>query len=406
MKILLIYPVDISVEKKWNGITTHTHLTAEYLAKLGHNVTLLLPGKRNNTKQVNSYTLKRLQTGLGSKKILMRLWLALFSNRLRYFNHQFIWALHVYKFLRKARHYDIIETSDWGSSTFFVSILLRDKVIIRLHRSTYIYRKDNHLPINLDNRLISFLETTSILFSTALTAPTKHIFSCYPLELAYARFRHKPIRKIPYGVTINPRSGSAKTSAPPFLLTVGRVEHAKGQHILIQALIHALPQCPSLNIIIIGEDTHMYTHHKYHSYKNYLQKTVNKHKLNNNVSILAPVARHQLHKYYRDCLAVVVPSVGNENQPLVMLEAMSFGKPVIASNAGGITETIKDKINGLIFRQNDPLDLSQKMITLVKNPSLQKKLANTSLKLVSNYDIHLAAQKTANFYSEILKRSK
>ena len=78
----------------------------------------------------------------------------------------------------------------------------------------------------------------------------------------------------------------------------------------------------------------------------------------------------------------VLPSL-SEGLPNVVLEALSTGLPVIASNVGGINEVITEEVNGLLFKPGDPEDLAKAILRVVKNPSLfnnMKKNARESIK--------------------------
>lgn len=68
--------------------------------------------------------------------------------------------------------------------------------------------------------------------------------------------------------------------------------------------------------------------------------------------------------------ALVVPSVWYENSPLTIQEAQIAGVPVIASNAGGMAELVRDGIDGLLFQLGDPRDLRRVMASVIQNPAL------------------------------------
>lgn len=65
---------------------------------------------------------------------------------------------------------------------------------------------------------------------------------------------------------------------------------------------------------------------------------------------------------------VVVPSVWYENLPNVVLEAMAFGKPVIASRLGSLIDTVHDGQTGLLFEAGNCRDLASKIDFLLSNP--------------------------------------
>jgi glycosyltransferase involved in cell wall biosynthesis len=69
-----------------------------------------------------------------------------------------------------------------------------------------------------------------------------------------------------------------------------------------------------------------------------------------------------------EVMAVVVPSRWNENQPMVVLEAMSCGRPVIASRIGGIPELIEDGTDGHLVPPNDPRYLAGVLRDLLADP--------------------------------------
>ena len=71
---------------------------------------------------------------------------------------------------------------------------------------------------------------------------------------------------------------------------------------------------------------------------------------------------------------IVLCSVCYEGFPVVLVEAMLRGKPVIASHLGGIPEVVADGITGLLFEADNTTDLEQKIKFLWKNPKLCRKM--------------------------------
>ena len=85
------------------------------------------------------------------------------------------------------------------------------------------------------------------------------------------------------------------------------------------------------------------------------------------------------------CDVLVVPSVSDEDFPNVILIAMMFGKPVIASDIGGISEMIEDKEggNGYVVRPGNPVILADRMYKLLKSPLLRESMSKRSFQLFS-----------------------
>jgi glycosyltransferase involved in cell wall biosynthesis len=74
-----------------------------------------------------------------------------------------------------------------------------------------------------------------------------------------------------------------------------------------------------------------------------------------------------------DC--TIVPSVWWENAPLVIQEAQMQGRPVIASNIGGMAEMVADDVNGLTVTPNDPRALAAAMRRMAEEPALRQRLS-------------------------------
>jgi glycosyltransferase involved in cell wall biosynthesis len=64
-----------------------------------------------------------------------------------------------------------------------------------------------------------------------------------------------------------------------------------------------------------------------------------------------------------------------ENTPFVVLEAFAAGRPVIASDLGGLSELVKDGVNGRTFRAGDPGALMNVLHDFEDDPGLLPRLA-------------------------------
>jgi glycosyltransferase involved in cell wall biosynthesis len=88
---------------------------------------------------------------------------------------------------------------------------------------------------------------------------------------------------------------------------------------------------------------------------------------------------------------VVVPSLWEEPFGRVVVEAMSFGIPVIASNLGGLKDIVIDGKTGYLVDPEDKIKWKEKILCLVDNPELREKMGNEALKEVKKYDIKVIA---------------
>ncbi|NEV62212.1 glycosyltransferase family 4 protein [Thiorhodococcus minor] len=88
---------------------------------------------------------------------------------------------------------------------------------------------------------------------------------------------------------------------------------------------------------------------------------------------LGYLAGAALEDSIRRASVIVVPSEWLENCPMSILEAMAFGKPVIASEIGGIPELVANGETGLLFPAKDEAALREHLLTLMRNPDLRSR---------------------------------
>lgn len=87
---------------------------------------------------------------------------------------------------------------------------------------------------------------------------------------------------------------------------------------------------------------------------------------------------NDLVKISSECLCVVCPAIWYENMPNVILEAFAYGKPVIATNIGSLSEIVHHEQNGLLFNRNDDKDLANCIRRVYTDYDLRNKLGNNA----------------------------
>jgi glycosyltransferase involved in cell wall biosynthesis len=119
-------------------------------------------------------------------------------------------------------------------------------------------------------------------------------------------------------------------------------------------------------------------------------------------SILGPVDRANMSYLYAKAEMLVLPSF-IESFPLCVLEAMSCGTPVIASNVGGLPEIITSGQDGLLFEAGQPSQLAANIIYLLENKSKARNIASKGMEKVhEKFSAKKMAADTLNVYREIL----
>lgn len=88
------------------------------------------------------------------------------------------------------------------------------------------------------------------------------------------------------------------------------------------------------------------------------------------VAFLGRLSRDALHQLIRSVAAVVLPSRWYENQPMIVLEALACGVPVVGTAMGGTPELIDDGVHGRLVPPDDPVALAGALNELLAEPAV------------------------------------
>ncbi|MBA2701939.1 MAG: glycosyltransferase family 4 protein, partial [Chloroflexi bacterium] len=104
------------------------------------------------------------------------------------------------------------------------------------------------------------------------------------------------------------------------------------------------------------------------------------------VTVLSDLAHADVMRAWQGALFGVAPSIWPDPLPGVIREAMSAGRPVIGSRAGGIPDIIVDEQNGLLVEPGDEAGLAGAMARLIEDDQLRERLGARAMADVAEYD--------------------
>jgi glycogen synthase len=160
----------------------------------------------------------------------------------------------------------------------------------------------------------------------------------------------------------------AKTSEQTQLLFVGRLESRKGIDVLLAVAPRVLKKYPDAILNIVGDDTIPKADGS--TYRSEFEKLKIPSSIRNRIIFHGRVEEEYLRQFYRECDVLVAPS-RYESFGLIFLEALVFGKPVIACDAGGGPEVIKAKETGLLVKPGDEKSLEKALVRLLASSDLR-----------------------------------
>jgi len=163
---------------------------------------------------------------------------------------------------------------------------------------------------------------------------------------------------IPNGIDVNQFFIQKRTDEKNIIFWGGSVEY-KGLDILVQAMPEVLKQHSDANVIIVGDMTDQRGKMILNNASNL--KVVGK------LVMKGLIPQGQVKDCYKNIFLTVIPS-RLDLSPMVALESMASGVPIVASNVGGLSELVINKENGLIVEKENPQKLAEAIIYLFNNP--------------------------------------
>jgi glycosyltransferase involved in cell wall biosynthesis len=175
----------------------------------------------------------------------------------------------------------------------------------------------------------------------------------------------------------------------PVIGFVGRLARVKGQHVFLQAARRVLDLGIDAMFAIVGEGEE----------ERALRKLAMTLDLESNVTFSPHMPNRR--ELYRTFDIVIVPTL-KAGVGSCALEAMSMGKPVIASAVGELLHIIEDGKTGLLVPEGDEEALAAGMVELIRNPDLSRALGSQARdRITAQFALTPMVKSTQQFYEEI-----
>ncbi|UCC50646.1 MAG: glycosyltransferase [Anaerolineaceae bacterium] len=197
----------------------------------------------------------------------------------------------------------------------------------------------------------------------------------------------------------NPRLNGG---GPIRLLSIGRLIEKKGFEYLIDACALLVGSGLEMRCRIAGAGP----------LQEALQARIDRHGLQGQVTLLGAVEQEHILELYRESdafvLACVVGKDGNrDGLPVVLIEAMSCGLPVISTPVAGITDLIQPEETGILVEQRDSVALAEAMKELILDGNRRKQLGRRARqKVEADFQIQQNAARLATIFGDVASNSE
>lgn len=175
------------------------------------------------------------------------------------------------------------------------------------------------------------------------------------------------------------------------ILYVGRAEKRKGLAYLLRAFGIVNARHPNSRLIVVGPDSR-----GKRRYRASMERAGRR-----GIVFVDDVSDEDLPRYYRAAHVFCSPATGHESQGYVLLEALSSGVPIVASNIDGYASVITDEVDGLLVRPRDPMALADALTRLLRNSGLRLSLAAAGRKRADAYSWPRVTRRVLSYYERL-----
>lgn len=387
-------------ETGFGGIGTYAWYQARALAKLGHEVHVLA-GAREATP-MRSVTHDRVTVfRFRADDRFMR-------SCQRFGKHQMFWTqnrvengwcMHVgLKQLRRRFDYDVIEMPECGGEGLLLNWLQRTKTVIKFHSPAKLIMPTYDVT-KADVVACARVEQLAIRGASAYTSCSQFLADKVRAKLGV----HREIRVIANGIDLelfdraDQIDAREKYSLPKdklVILFTGRMEKRKGIH-LCPEICETILRKHDVAFAFAGRDLFKFM-------ENDLLPRLRSQKLRGSVHYLGELSLDDVGSCLRQSDLYFIPSLW-ENCPYSCLEAMAAGRAIVASDAGGIPELIRDGENGLIAPGQNAAAFVGQIERLLEDAPLRERLGRAARKTIeARYTDTAIAQQSVDYYRQIL----
>jgi glycosyltransferase involved in cell wall biosynthesis len=175
-----------------------------------------------------------------------------------------------------------------------------------------------------------------------------------------------------------------------YALYIGRLSVLKGAQYAIEAFKKITDQCPNLKLAIVGKG----------DFEHSLRSLAGK---NRNIIFTGHVNSLVVRKtLYENSLFVIVPSL-YEVFPMVVLEAMACGKPVIASKVGGIPMLVRHGKTGFLTKPATPEEIARFLNILCEDRKLGENMGALGRRIIEEeFTVDRMVDRTLRVYESLL----
>lgn len=173
----------------------------------------------------------------------------------------------------------------------------------------------------------------------------------------------------------------------PIIAFIGRLDKEKSIDVLMQAFKRLRENDKDLHLLLVGDG----------NFRKNLIRISAKLKLGDHVIFAGRIGGEDLTNMYRAATLYATAST-TEVQSIAILEAMACGKPIIAVDAGPMSEICRHNLNGLLSTRGDTEEFAANIARVLSDDKLRDRLSKGSIVVAKEYSIGTSAGEYRDIY--------
>jgi glycogen synthase len=386
------------------GIGTYMFNLARGLVGAGHEVTVITHDRhpvRVRGTEIHGVPLPR-EMG--------RVWRRMTPWRLEPYHTWSLTASRCYARLAADRHFDIIETAEYGAWGRHLVGGKAAPMVVKCHAPTYISWAANDPEGPSDDRpfwlgVIDRHEKRQTACADAVVSPSVALAERLSRDWGMPRSRFAIIPNLIDADVFSPSPADLPQSRE--ILYVGRLQYNKGCFDLADAIVQLFRKYPDIRVRFLGTDMRAPSGYGRQGdmASDVICATV-PHEFQDRLLFTDHVPVSDVVEYYRGAICAVVPTRGFESFSYTVLEAMASGCPVVTTRCGGPEEIVTQGVDGLLVAPGDVETLTSALEALVADPLLRQKLAvNARATVERRFSIGAVVPQVAALYEKTISQS-
>ncbi len=176
----------------------------------------------------------------------------------------------------------------------------------------------------------------------------------------------------------------------PIISYIGRLDAEKHLSVLIRAFERVL-KTTKAHLLIVGFGTD----------SDNLKLLAYELGLSDQITFTGRVSDEEIMALHKVGTVYCMPSPA-ELQSIATLEAMASGQPIVAVDAGALSELCQDGRNGFLCDQDDDEQIADRLLKIISDPKLRQKMSNESVKIADTHDLQTTLKRFEAIYTKLI----